>query len=64
MLKMAVAALFLATNFYTYHYLARDAVFPDRKTFSDFPDELGGFTCVERETLDDGIVKNLGVCRT
>ncbi len=61
MLKLAVAALFLATNFYTYHYLAQDAVFPDREPFSDFPDQLGEWTCAEREVLDAGIVKNLGV---
>ena len=33
MTKLAVAIVFLMLNFYTYHYLASDAVIPPRTSF-------------------------------
>jgi len=61
MIKMSVALAFLGLNFYTYHYLATDPVFPDRAHFEDFPDQLGGWTCPERQSIDDETIGNLGV---
>ena len=61
MLKLMVSGLFLALNLYTYNFLARDAVIPDRTLFKEFPDQLGDWSCLEREYMDDSIVRNLGV---
>jgi EpsI family protein len=61
MIKMSVALAFLGLNFYTYHYLATDPVFPDRAHFEDFPDQLGDWTCAERQSIDDETIGNLGV---
>ena len=35
--KLAVALAFLALNFYTYHFLATQAVIPERRHFEAFP---------------------------
>ena len=61
MIKLCVALVFLGLNFYTYHYLATDPVFPDRERFEDFPDQLGDWSCRERQLLDDKTLSNLGV---
>jgi EpsI family protein len=61
MIKLCVALAFLGFNFYTYHYLATDPVFPDRERFEDFPDQLGNWSCPEREKMGDAILTNLGV---
>ena len=61
MIKLCVALAFLGLNFYTYHYLATDPVFPDREHFADFPDQLGDWSCPERQVLDDKTLSNLGV---
>ncbi len=61
MIKLCVALAFLGVNFYTYHYLATDPVFPDRERFEEFPDQLGNWSCRERQLLDDQIINNLGV---
>ncbi len=61
MIKLCVALAFLGLNFYTYHYLATDPVFPDRERFEDFPDQLEDWTCQERLVIDDETVDNLGV---
>jgi EpsI family protein len=61
MIKLCVALAFLGLNFYTYHYLATDPVFPDRERFEDFPDQLGDWSCRERQVMDDEIISNLGV---
>jgi len=61
MIKLCVALAFLGFNFYTYHYLATDPVFPERAHFEDFPDQLGNWSCPERERMDDAVLSNLGV---
>jgi len=61
MIKLCVALAFLGFNFYTYHYLATDPVFPDREHFENFPDRLENWSCAERETMDDTVLANLGV---
>ena len=61
MIKLSVALMFLGLNFYTYHYLATDPIFPDRESFEEFPDQLGNWSCRERQAMDDEIIGNLGV---
>jgi EpsI family protein len=61
MIKLCVALAFLGLNFYTYHYLATDPVFPERERFEDFPDQLGNWSCPERELMVDEVLANLGV---
>lgn len=61
MIKLSVALMFLGFNFYTYHYFATDPVFPDRKSFEDFPDQLGEWICPKREQMGDEVLANLGV---
>jgi EpsI family protein len=61
MIKLCAALAFLGFNFYTYHYLATDPVFSDREHFEDFPDQVGDWTCRERQQIDDKTIANLGV---
>lgn len=61
MMKLAVAFAFLAVNFYSYHFIARDAVIPPRATFDQFPLELAEWACAEHEKLSERVVGNLGV---
>jgi EpsI family protein len=61
MIKLCVALAFLGLNFYTYHYLATDPVFPGRERFEDFPDQLGDWTCLEHQLIDSETIGNLGV---
>ncbi len=61
MLKLAVALAFLGLDFYTYHYLASDPVFPERTSFEDFPSQLGDWECPKREVVDAESIANLGV---
>jgi EpsI family protein len=61
MIKLSVALVFLGLNFYTYHYLATDPVFPDRESFEEFPDQLENWSCQERQLMDDATLANLGV---
>jgi EpsI family protein len=59
MTKIAVALLFLALNSYVYFYMANEDVVPPRTHFSEFPDDLAGWHCVRRETLEDDIIQRL-----
>ncbi len=61
MIKLSAALVFLGFNFYTYHYLATDPVFPDRERFEEFPDRLRNWSCRERQVMDDKTIGNLGV---
>jgi EpsI family protein len=61
MIKLSVALIFLGLNFYTYHYLATDPIFPDRESFEEFPDQLENWNCRERQLMDDETLANLGV---
>jgi EpsI family protein len=58
--KLAAALGFLALNFYTYNYLASEAVHPPRTQFEHFPLEIGEWSCSEPGTLDPKVQKNLG----
>ena len=61
MTKLAVALAFLGLNFYTYHYLATNAVIPQRKSFASFPREFGDWKCPEAHAMDAAVISNLGV---
>jgi len=60
MIKVAIALAFLALNFYTYHFLAREAVVPPRSTFDEFPLQLGEWSCPEQGTVPEDVWKTLG----
>ena len=60
-IKTLVAVAFIGLNFYTYHYLATKPVFPERKTFDEFPLELGKWTCPRRQSMLPDVERNLGV---
>jgi len=59
--KTLIAVAFVVLNFYTYNYLASDAVYPERSSFDKFPLELGEWACFEREKITDDVQENLGV---
>lgn len=61
MTKFLVALAFVGLNFYVYNFLARDAVIPERSSFSEFPLELGKWRCIERSEIDAKTLRNLGV---
>jgi len=61
MIKLAVALVFLALDFYTYRFFATNPVIPERRTFEEFPMRLDDWTCAEREYMDAEILENLGV---
>jgi EpsI family protein len=60
-IKTLVAIAFIGLNFYTYHYLATNPVYPERKNFDEFPLELGEWACAEPQSMTADVVKNLGV---
>jgi EpsI family protein len=60
-IKALVAVAFVAVNFYTYNYLATKPVYPERKSFAEFPLTLDEWTCQQRESLDPEVLANLGV---
>jgi EpsI family protein len=62
MTKLAAALAFLALNFYTYHFLATQAVIPPRELFSRFPLELGeAWKCRGLTGMEENVRENLGV---
>jgi EpsI family protein len=61
MTKLAVALAFLALNFYTYHFLATEAVIPQRRHFAEFPLTLEGWSCAAPGRMTKEIIENLGV---
>lgn len=61
MTKLAVALAVLALNFYIYHFLATEAVIPQRRQFDAFPRTFDGWSCPEPERMEKEVVANLGV---
>ena len=61
MIKYAAALLFISINFYTYNYMASEAVFPPRESFESFPSQLGAWTCAKRQEMTPEVKRNLGV---
>jgi EpsI family protein len=60
-IKTLVAIAFVGLNFYTYHYLATNPVYPERKSLAEFPLELGEWACAERQSMSAKVERNLGV---
>jgi EpsI family protein len=60
-IKTLVAVAFVVLNFYTYNYMASDAVYPERQSFDAFPLELGEWSCYESQEITDEVQENLGV---
>jgi EpsI family protein len=58
--KAVVAFLFLALNFYTYHYFASEEEHPARQSLERFPDQIGDWRCMDREKMAPEVEKNLG----
>ncbi len=61
MTKITAAVLFLALNAYVYHFFASEEVIPARRSFDEFPLELGDWSCEQREEIEPKVVGNLGV---
>ena len=61
MTKFIVALIFIFIDFYTYNYMASEAVYPPRETFASFPLEFDQWTCSERVEMEKGVRNNLGV---
>ena len=61
MTKLAVGLAFIALNFYTYRFLATEAVIPPRESFASFPAEFGDWACPEPEQMAPEVEKELGV---
>ena len=60
-MKAVAALLFLALNFYIYHYFASEERHPPRNSFAMFPETAGDWTCLERERMEQRVIANLGV---
>ena len=61
MIKLMVAAGFLALNLYVYHSFATDESIPERQAFEGFPLEFGEWYCPENGQVSAAVIKNLGV---
>ncbi len=62
MTKLFVALAFLGINFYSYHFLAREAVIPPRESFAAFPLQPGGgWECRKPQGMEPKVQENLGV---
>ena len=61
MIKLWVALAFIGLNFYIYHFLASEEVIPPRKSFEEFPLQLGDWACSQREEMDPEAAETLGV---
>jgi EpsI family protein len=61
MIKFVAAILILGLNSYVYWYLASEDVIPPRSEFSALSDDIEGWRCRQRETMEDDILSNLMV---
>lgn len=61
MLKFLAAFIFLCLNTYVYWQMGTEEVIPPRSHFTEFPDQLGDWRCVNRETMDDETLSALMV---
>jgi len=60
-MKTLVTVAFLGLNFYTYHYLATNPVYPERTSLDGFPLEIDEWSCRQRVSMDEQTEQNLGV---
>jgi EpsI family protein len=60
-MKTLIAFLFLGLNFYVYNHLASEEIHPPRRSLEQFPLQLGDWRCSQRESIEQKMVKNLGV---
>jgi len=61
MKPLIAALLFLALNGYVYYYFATEEIYPERTSFSAFPDRMDQWECPERESMGEKIENVLGV---
>lgn len=61
MIKAVVAVAFIGLNFYTYNFFASEAIYPERRSFEEFPLDLGDWSCAEKFQMDEATEDNLGV---
>ena len=61
MMRTTAAFLFLALNFYVYHFFATTEVLPARTPLTRFPLALGDWRCLGRESMGPEVERNLGV---
>jgi EpsI family protein len=59
--KVIVAVLFIGLNYYAYHNFASQDVIPERELFESFPDEIGAWSCRQRQPMGQDVIDNLGV---
>ena len=59
--KIIAALVFIALNYYAYHFFATTEIIPERLLFSELPNEFGEWQCRERQDMDEEIIQNLGV---
>jgi EpsI family protein len=60
-IKLTVALVFLGLQFYTYHFLATEAVIPSRRHFEAFPLKFGDWSCAAAQPMEPAVEQNLGV---
>ena len=60
MIKIWVALAFLGLNFYIFELMTSNTVIPPRKSFDEFPLQLGDWTCPERGEMTPDVLKILG----
>ena len=60
MIKFVFAAAFIALNFYVYNELGSGAAIPERRSFSEFPMQIGDWQCQERGEMDGEVLESLG----
>lgn len=61
MTKFLAALVFLALNFYVYHFFATEETIPPRTSFTSFPRDLGVWHCAQSAEMEDVVLANLGV---
>jgi len=60
-MRVLVALGFVGLYFYVYHFMASEAVRPERRTFDEFPLQLGTWECAEAGEMEAEVEANLGV---
>ncbi|MEE3328156.1 MAG: EpsI family protein [Myxococcota bacterium] len=61
MLRLTLALILVALNFYTYRFFAKDEVFPERAEFVHFPMNVGEWNCSEAQEMGKDVLSALDV---